>query len=419
MSRPCHLAILVLLAGAAGCSDRTGPGPTAPPDGQAVTAAASPAGSGGHGSPAAQRAAQERLARRVALALANPAFRTYVRSALDRSPMVEHKLHFQRWLQSLDHWALTALASAERETEAAVDADARTAPPLELYLPVPAHRAAWTGGEDVLVATAREDHETPVAFDVRGHRRVLSADAPPATPVLAVVPVETNFDAPRLANQQTPPDGGSGGSGGGSVGTTTPYYIPGLYMTGSHFVQDFEGWLKGNPEYEIHVLGQSGASDSLTSYQCVGEHASGAYVFDQNALDWTGNVLVFTQTQLNGYKSAHPNQNLRLLAVEDDDGACQIRLDGNRFKAFQTTLQNAYPNLTGGKDSTSGLARVFKRANALQRILRAAYSWITSQDDLIGNAIEDTVVAEYHAGFNWVVRGENNVTNGWLKLQMR
>ena len=48
---------------------------------------------------------------------------------------------------------------------------------------------------------------------------------------------------------------------------------------------------------------------------------------------------------------------MRILAIEDDDGACQIRLDGNRFKTFQTTLQNAYPNLTGGKDSTSGLAQ--------------------------------------------------------------
>ena len=88
-------------------------------------------------------------------------------------------------------------------------------------------------------------------------------------------------------------------------------------------------------------------------------------------------------------------------------------------RTFQTTLQNAYPNLTGGKDSTSGLAKIFKRANALQRILRAAYSWITSQDDLIGNAIEDSVVNEYHTGANWIVRGESNVTKGWLKLQMR
>jgi len=278
-----------------------------------------------------------------------------------------------------------------------------------MYLPVPAHRAAWMGGDEILVATAREDHEAPVAFDIRGQRHVLSADAPPATPVLAVVPVEADFDGPRMAHF----------IGGGDTPAPPPPQTPGLYMTGTHFVQDFEGWLKGSPEYEVHVLGQSGASDSLTSYQCAGEHAGAPYAFDQNSLDWTGNVLVFSQTQLNAYRTAHPNQNLRLLALEDDDGACQIRLDGDRFKTFQSSLQANYPNLTGGKDTVSGLARIYKRANALQRILKAAYSWITSQDDLIGNAIEDSVVGEYHAGFNWVVRGENNVTNGWLKLQMR
>jgi len=177
--------------------------------------------------------------------------------------------------------------------------------------------------------------------------------------------------------------------------------------------------LKGNPEFEIHILGQSGASDSLTSYQCAGEHAGGANVFDQNGLEWSGSVLLFTQAQLDNYKKAHPGQSLRILALEDDDGACQIRLDGDRFRSFQSTLQTAYPNLTGGKDSTSGLTKVFRSANALQRILRAAYSWITSQDDLIGNAIEDKVIGEYHAGANWIVRGDGNVTNGWLKLEMR
>jgi hypothetical protein len=131
-------------------------------------------------------------------------------------------------------------------------------------------------------------------------------------------------------------------------------------------------------------------------------------------------VLLFSQAQLDAYKSQHPGQNFRIVAFEDDDGACSIRLDGTRFKTFQTTLQNSYPNLTGTKDTTSGaLIKIVKRANALQKILRAAYSFITSQDDLIGNAIEDVVVGEYHTGFNWIVRGESNVTNGWLKLQMR
>jgi hypothetical protein len=407
MSRASQLATLALLVGAAACADRGGTAPTAPPDEQVVAVGAGPAGTPAG---AAARAAQEHLARRVALALANPAFRAAVKSEFDRSPVIEHKLHFQRWLQSSERRALKVLAKAAGEPEAAVDADARSAPALEMYIPVPAHRAAWMGGENILVATERQDHEAPVAFDTRGRRRLLSPDAPPDTPVIAVVPVETNFDAPRVATFV----------GGGDTPAPPPPQPPGLYLTGTHFVEDFEGWLKGSPEYEIHVLGQSGATDSLTSYQCVGEHAGAPYAFDQNALDWTGNVLVFSQTQLNNYRAAHPNQNIRLLAIEDDDDACQIRLDNNRFKTFMSALQAAYPNLTGGKDSTlSTLARIYKRANALQRILKAAYSWITSQDDLVGNAIEDSVVGEYHTGFNWVVRGENNVTNGWLKLQMR
>jgi hypothetical protein len=423
MSRRLQLTTLVLLAaGAAGCGDRADPGLTEP--GAAMQApelptARAPADAAGGPAGPASRAAQERLARRLALALAEPGFRAYVKDALDRSPVREHKLHLQHFLGRSGGRARAALAKGAGEGESSVDTDARSTIALEVYLPVAAHRASWGGGEDILVATARDDGEVPAAYDTRGRRRLLDARTPPAVPVLAVVPVETDFSADSIGMMLPEDGGGGGGGGGGGSGTPTPTPPTGLYMTSAHFVQDFEGWLKGGPEYEIHILGQSGTSDSLTSYQCAGEHAGGFYAFDQNNLDWTGNVLLFTQSQLTAYRTAHPNQNVRILAIEDDDGACQIRLDGNRFKTFQTTLQNSYPNLTGGKDSTSGLARIFKRANALQRILKAAYSWITSQDDLIGNAIEDSVVGEYRSGANWIVRGESNVTNGWLKLQMR
>ena len=57
--------------------------------------------------------------------------------------------------------------------------------------------------------------------------------------------------------------------------------------------------------------------------------------------------------------------------------------------------------------------------DVVQKILRAAYSFITTQDDLIGNAVEDVVVGQFYPGANWIVKGENNVTNGWIKLEMR
>ena len=411
MSRRLSLAGLAVAAALAACTDRSASGPTGPEAvGAGVAVPSTPEAARGA---SASRAAQERLARNLALALAEPGFRAYVKDALDRSTVREHKLHLQRFLGRGEGRARAALARAGAQPDSSVDRDARGTIALEMYFPVAAHRAAWRGGPDLLVATARQDGETPVAFDIHGRRQLLDPKSPPSTPVLAVVPAEADYSADSLG-LMLPTDATGGGGGGGS--SAPP---PGLYMASAHFVQDFEGWLKGDPEYEIHVLGQSGASDSLTSYQCAGAQAGGFYKFDQNNLDWTGSVLLFSQVQLSGYKSAHPNQNVRIVVLEDDDGACQIRLDGDRFKNFQNVLQTNYPKMTGGKDSTSGLVKIFKRADALQRILKAAYSWITSQDDLIGNALEDSVVNEWHSGANWIVRGEDNTTNGWLNLQMR
>ncbi len=166
-------------------------------------------------------------------------------------------------------------------------------------------------------------------------------------------------------------------------------------------------------------MGQAGTSDSLGDYQCAGQAAAGYYKFDQNSLDWSGRVLLFSQTQLNNYRAAHPNQNFRIIALEDDDTACQVKFDANRFRNLQATLQAAYPDLTGSKDTTASLGRFIKRANALQKILRSAYSFITTQDDMIGNAVEDVVVGRTISGANWIVKGESNATNGWIKLEMR
>jgi hypothetical protein len=405
MSRRITFGVLAVAATLTGC-DRTPP--TAVDEG-ALPAVESPAGRF-----AVERQAMDRLARRLAQSLASPAFRSRLKAELDRSPFPERKLHLQRLLRAGDGRLGKELARLSASAEAEVEADARESIPLEIYFPVPAHRTAWAGGPDVLVASARQDGESPIAYDVTGHKRVLSATAPPATPVLAVVPVETDFDRPLGASEATciEPCGGGGGGGGGTAPS-------GLFMTYSHFVQDFEGWLKGDPEFEIHILGQAGTSDSLRDYQCAGNAAGGYYRFDQNGLNWSGSVLLFSQAQLNGYKTAHPNQNFRIIALEDDDTGCAIKFDGDRFKRMVSTINTQYPNLTGSKDTATAIVRWVKRANALQKILSAAYSFITTQDDLIGNAIEDVVVGVSYPGANWIIKGENNVTNGWMKLEMR
>src|SRR5438045_8213041 len=132
MPRLIHLATLALLVTAA-CGERGTL--TQPPEG----GGAGPAPSTGKA--ADERATRERLARRFARAMADPGFRAYVKSELDGSTTREHKVQFQRFLAEGNRRALREMARVNGEPEAGIDTDARQAIQLELYLPVPAHRA--------------------------------------------------------------------------------------------------------------------------------------------------------------------------------------------------------------------------------------------------------------------------------------
>ncbi len=189
-------------------------------------------------------------------------------------------------------------------------------------------------------------------------------------------------------------------------------------MTKSHFVQDFEGWLKGSPEFEVQILGQRGQTDSLISYQCAGEHAGGPYTFDQNNLDWSGSVLLFSKQQFDQYNTAHPNQNVRVFVVEDDDTACQIKTDPERFQKIIYQVDSAYNRLTSGNDSSTIVRKYFGYAKAAYQIWQKLASLIKSNDELVGDAVKDEIVGAFYPGYNWFVKGENTITNGWINLVM-
>src|SRR5437867_6318991 len=399
-------ALVAALAGALACTDRP---PTAPGGGPAARAATPGR---------ATIAPPEELARALALALGAPEFRAHVKALLDASPFREHKLQFQRFLRADNGNALAALAGAAGITSDAMARQADSTIPLELYLPVPEHRQTWGGGANVLVATAIADHDVPVAFDVHGNRSLLSPDTPPATPVIALVPVETDFSVRPSFLQYCGDECGGGGGGGGGSGPPPP--TPGLYMTQSHFTQTFEGWLKGSPEFEVHILGQKDQTDSLKDYQCAGEHQASPYYFDQNDLDWSGSVMLYSKTQLDNYHTAHPGQDVRVFLVEDDDTACEIKTTNDFWQNVVNAVDGANQALTAGKDTTPSTAdTTWQFAKAIQKLLAALASLINTNDELPGNAVQDNIAGEYHDGYNWVVKGEKNVTNGWIKLEMR
>src|SRR5690242_15607926 len=141
------------------CRDRAPTGAAAPPPADAPPPVAAP--------PAAAAVRPDRLAQLFAKALASPAFRAYVKAQLDASPFPEHKIELQRFLPAASGRALRYLAEGSNTTAADVRGELDRAIPLEVYLPVPAQRAAWSGDANVLVATALHDHDTPLAFDPR------------------------------------------------------------------------------------------------------------------------------------------------------------------------------------------------------------------------------------------------------------
>ena len=404
--RAAAAAALIILAACGEGSTPLDPAPGAPPG---------PAAPGLLQADRPEQAARhERLARRLARALRDDQFRGAIYRELRASTEPEGKVHLQRLLAP-GSLARQQLAELTQEAPEGVGTDLDASAAIEIYLPVLAHRDRWRGGKEVLVATAESDREAPIAFDVGGQRRTLDPSRPPEEPVIALGRAETGF-LPRLAASTciTGCDGETGS--GGSVPLVS---TPGLYLTYASFSQTFEGWLKGSPEFEVHILGQEGSSTAMKSYQCAGAEAGAPYQFDQNDKQWSGSVLLFSQSQLDAFKAAHPTHSIRIFLLEDDDGACAIKMDSTRVATLFKQLQSAYGSLTGGKDEKIFSLKTFVKAASLLNLFKSGWSALTTQDDLVGNAIEDVVAREFFPGANWVVKGENTITNGAIRLEMR
>ena len=108
-----------------------------------------------------------------------------------------------------------------------------------------------------------------------------------------------------------------------------------------------------------------------------------------------------------------------LLVVEDDDTACQIKTDSARVAKLFQQIQSTYGTFTAGKDTTLLSTRTWTKASSLLALFKTIWSVITTQDDIVGNAIEDAVAGQTWPGANWIVKGENTITTGGFHLEMR
>jgi hypothetical protein len=128
--------------------------------------------------------------------------------------------------------------------------------------------------------------------------------------------------------------------------------------------------------------------------------------------------MLFSKAQLDAYNQSHPGQNVRVFVVEDDDTACQIKTSQDNIGNLLKAVDGAYKAITAGNDS-SKIVKAFKQANAFQKLWSALASFFNTNDELVGNAVQDAVVGASYPGYNWIVKGENNVTNGWIALEMK
>jgi hypothetical protein len=193
-------------------------------------------------------------------------------------------------------------------------------------------------------------------------------------------------------------------------------------VTRAEYVESFESWLKGDPEFDIHVLGKAPGKDSLQVISCAGRESAGPYNYTQRSLTWSGKALLYTNAQLDVYKATYPGQGIRIIVDEDDDGPCVLKLDGDRVAQALAVIETQYPKLNGGIDkitNLTGLIRAWSSLNALTKIVRAVANVFLTNDDYVGNAVDRSVTGEAAPFGNWIVKGENNRTTGFLQLEMK
>ena len=377
-----------------------------------------------------------RLTRLTAVALQDQGLRQRILNDLRSSRhTTEHKVAFTEYLNGSSGGILLAKMAKEsgmsREDVLALVSAVR---PLEFYMPVEAHRSAWRGGDDLIVAGLLDnENEAPIGWTVGGTPVVLSAEDAPATPVLSLVPVETHFDRPlgadfvnvgdnggqsigtlmprvqasggpsqlmeqpceyayNVSGTGTGPsltcDGGGGGSTGGTGGTTTTK-PGGLYMTYSSISDDGEAWAKGNPEIEVHIHGPNGGDKTYgADLACAGEKQTDIYrKFNQDSRTWSGEVLLFNKSQITNYNTAYGTQGFNVMLWEDDDTACTIKTDKDIRQTLQAVgaLVGATATLITMPDS-AGVGQWLKTAGAFIGALYASASWLLSNDDFLGTA---------------------------------
>lgn len=386
------------------------------------------------------RASEGELARLVALALADPELRRQVRNDMRDAPMREHKLELSKYLYGPTGTILRSkMVESSGLSSNAVLTSLHALPPLEFYMPVAAHRKSWKGESDLIVAAQIDDHDAPIAWDLRGNRVTLSLAAPPETPVMVVVPVETNFSRrltpnqvaargnpsrPTIDGNETAAEGdisplcvlNCGGGGGGGGGGGLP---DGLYISFQRLVDLGEPWTLGAPEIEVHIHGPSSSANVQygADLACSGDRVAFPRGFNQDNAFWNGNALLFDQQQIASYNAIQQN-GFNVMVWEDDNTLCQIKKEDFDLAARVRTIATTVGGYTAVSAAT-GVLPTLLAAATFGAALYSSISFLWTNDDFLGTYVNASAVGLSYADANHVLYSNGGQINGRAMLVLR
>lgn len=324
------------------------------------------------------------ITREVALAVADPAVRRLVFEALHASPYREHKLHFGTFLRANGAALASKMAQARGQgaTVAKVLGTLSGIRDLEFYMPVKDHFATWDGGSNLLVVSSlKDDGRLPTGFNLEGEKvEIASAETPPATPALVLVPVETDFSSPAPIQLDAARQAGGALPMRKSprIRNLQSVTTIGVVMTYANILDDKEGWPNGSPELEIHTVTKTGIFNHVA---CSGESRTGDYYYDQDGQSWTGEVAVIDSSILG-------TKEVSFIIYEDDSEPCKN--DGTGLKPKLASASALALILRQGNEVRKDLIDSLTKVNILDLIVAAlgTVNFINSlnEDDIVGVA---------------------------------
>ena len=131
----------------------------------------------------------DEMARLLASGLQDPAARFALLTALQQSPLAEHKVILAEFLQTAEgRGVLDAIARLEGVAPGAVVALAAQLPTIDLYVPYVEHRRTWRASQPIAVLALVDETSDLVAWGPAARRIVVNRRAAaPGTPMAVLV----------------------------------------------------------------------------------------------------------------------------------------------------------------------------------------------------------------------------------------